>query len=117
MPEGGDLTLRTRDEGDHAVLEVDDTGPGIPEALRARIFEPYFTTKPAGAERGGLGAAVVLMRDSQRMRTEAAVAVLAGTPDRRAVTFAVIVCFRSLLVILYILFAAFAIGLPSRYQR
>lgn len=60
MPEGGDLTLRTRDEGDRVVLEVEDTGPGIPESLRARIFEPYFTTKSAGAERGtGLGLATV----------------------------------------------------------
>ena len=60
MPEGGELTLRTRDEGDRAVLEVEDTGPGIPAALRVRIFEPYFTTKPAGAERGtGLGLATV----------------------------------------------------------
>jgi two-component system cell cycle sensor histidine kinase/response regulator CckA len=60
MPDGGDLTLRTRDEGDRVVLEVEDGGRGVPAALRARIFEPYFTTKPAGAERGtGLGLATV----------------------------------------------------------
>ncbi len=37
-------------------IVVDDTGPGIPEALRARVFEPFFTTKPSG-EGTGLGLA------------------------------------------------------------
>jgi PAS domain S-box-containing protein len=59
MPAGGALTIRTsHPSGDDAVLEVQDTGVGIPEEVRARIFEPFFTTK--GSERGiGLGLSVV----------------------------------------------------------
>jgi two-component system NtrC family sensor kinase len=44
------------DEG--ATLEVHDSGPGIPEALRARILEPFFSTKPRG-QGTGLGLAIV----------------------------------------------------------
>ena len=47
-------------EGPHVVLEVSDDGPGIPLELRERVFEPYFTTKLQGPERGtGLGLATV----------------------------------------------------------
>ena len=44
----GALTLRTGTDGDCAVVEVADTGPGSPEELRSRVFEPCFTTKPVG---------------------------------------------------------------------
>jgi signal transduction histidine kinase len=37
-------------------VELEDTGPGIPEEVQARMFEPFFTTKAAGT---GLGLAVV----------------------------------------------------------
>ncbi|MBA3394284.1 MAG: response regulator [Deltaproteobacteria bacterium] len=48
-------------EGRHVVLEVADDGPGIPDSIRDRVFEPYFTTKNQGSERGtGLGLATVL---------------------------------------------------------
>jgi signal transduction histidine kinase len=50
----GTLTLRTWREGSNAVVEIGDTGPGIPEEIRNRIFEPFFTTKPIG-EGTGLG--------------------------------------------------------------
>ncbi len=56
MPRGGQITVRTRRAGDSAVLEIEDTGQGIPEELCARIFEPFFTTKASGT---GLGLAVV----------------------------------------------------------
>jgi two-component system NtrC family sensor kinase len=54
---GGVLTINTRDAGGHVVLEVTDTGDGIPPEARARIFEPFFTTKKEG-EGTGLGLSV-----------------------------------------------------------
>jgi signal transduction histidine kinase len=50
----GTLTLRTSRHKDDAVVEVVDTGPGIPPEVERRIFEPFFTTKGAG-EGTGLG--------------------------------------------------------------
>ncbi|OLR93648.1 ATP-binding protein [Actinokineospora bangkokensis] len=54
MPGGGTLTLRTAREGDRAVVQVCDTGSGIPAEIRDRVFEPFFTTKDVG-EGTGLG--------------------------------------------------------------
>ncbi|TGD94031.1 hybrid sensor histidine kinase/response regulator [Methylobacterium nonmethylotrophicum] len=46
------ITLRTLCEAGIVTLTVGDNGPGVPPALRERIFEPYFTTKPVGAGTG-----------------------------------------------------------------
>jgi signal transduction histidine kinase/ActR/RegA family two-component response regulator len=67
MPDGGRLSLRTcgadalasdSRDGSEVVLEIQDTGEGIPAEAQAQIFDPFFTTKPKG-EGSGLGLAMV----------------------------------------------------------
>ena len=63
MHEGGRLRLTTRREPTHAMVEVRDNGPGIPEAVRPHLFEPFFTTKPVGEGTGlGLDTALRIVR-------------------------------------------------------
>jgi CheY-like chemotaxis protein len=58
MPGGGRLTIETGNVGQAVLLAVGDTGYGMDDETRARLFEPYFTTKEPG--RGsGLGLATV----------------------------------------------------------
>jgi signal transduction histidine kinase len=55
-----ELTLRR--EGDFAVLEVKDHGPGVPQALQARIFEPFYRLPGASEQDGGVGLGLSLVQ-------------------------------------------------------
>lgn len=78
MPQGGAITLRTLnvtleqatpeglEPGDYAVLVLEDTGAGIPEPTRQRLFDPYFTTKNGGSGAGlGLSASYGIVTQAQ----------------------------------------------------
>jgi two-component system NtrC family sensor kinase len=57
MEQGGQLTVRTAARAGEVVVEVHDTGIGIPAPEQTKIFEPFYTTKPPG--RGtGLGLSI-----------------------------------------------------------
>ena len=81
MPDGGTLTIETREEREDApgapawmVLSVRDTGVGMSDAIRARIFDAFFTTKGAG-KGTGLGLATcqdIVSRAGGRMEVESA---------------------------------------------
>ena len=58
MDHKGTLTVGLRQEGGNALVSVSDTGCGIPPELHERIFDAFFTTKPAG-EGTGLGLDIV----------------------------------------------------------
>jgi PAS domain S-box-containing protein len=58
MPQGGRLSLSTRDAGAFVLLAVTDTGCGMTEEVKAHLFEPFFTTKGPG-EGTGLGLPTV----------------------------------------------------------
>ncbi|MBB5779569.1 ATP-binding protein [Nonomuraea jabiensis] len=61
----GELTISTRREGDHAVVEFRDTGPGIPAEALPMVFQPFFTTKELG-KGTGLGLHVSMDIVAQR---------------------------------------------------
>jgi signal transduction histidine kinase len=56
----GVIAVRSRLDGDHAVIEIQDTGGGIPEAIRGSIFDPFFTTKEVGK---GTGQGLAIARN------------------------------------------------------
>lgn len=66
MTSGGWLTISTRIEGHEAVAEVADTGNGIPPQHLARIYDPFFTTKPMGQGTGlGLSITYGIVREHE----------------------------------------------------
>lgn len=57
LPGQGNLYITTKDDGNQVVIDISDDGTGVPEANRAEIFSPFFTTKPVG-EGTGLGLSI-----------------------------------------------------------
>jgi signal transduction histidine kinase len=73
MGQEGTLTITTAADGDRLLVEIADTGPGIPAELQERIFEPFFTTKPVGQGTGlGLDISwrIVVTRHHGDLRVE-----------------------------------------------
>ena len=56
MPKGGKLTIHAYKEANDVLITVKDTGVGIPEAVKDKLFTPMFTTKSKGQ---GFGLAVI----------------------------------------------------------
>lgn len=60
------IRVATYMDGDELVVEVEDSGSGIPQTLRSQVFEPFFTTKPAHQGTGlGLALCTQIVRDHQ----------------------------------------------------
>ncbi|GAA2796711.1 ATP-binding protein [Kitasatospora paracochleata] len=72
---GGTLTVRTARDGDQVLVEVRDTGPGVPADVQSRVFDPFFSTKPVG-EGTGLGLdiswRIIVNRHGGDLRLESA---------------------------------------------
>ena len=52
MSGNGRITIKTYKENQHLVVELKDSGPGIPEDIQSKIFDPFFTTKSVGKGTG-----------------------------------------------------------------
>jgi signal transduction histidine kinase len=59
MPNGGSVDIRAERSGSGVIVKVDDTGPGIPESVRNRLFEPFVTSR-----KNGLGLGLALSRQT-----------------------------------------------------
>jgi signal transduction histidine kinase len=79
----GRITVRTRRDGDDALIAITDTGGGIPPAIRDRIFEPFFTTKHGAGT--GLGLSI-----SHRIITSAGGTITAEHRPERGTVFRVV---------------------------
>ncbi|MBM3888771.1 MAG: GAF domain-containing protein, partial [Verrucomicrobia bacterium] len=80
MPSGGTLTIATRAEGAEVCVTVADTGVGMTPEVQQRLFDPFLTTKPAGA---GIGLALVRkIIEAHRGRIEVASAPGQGATFR-----------------------------------
>lgn len=61
MPDGGQLIVGSRDDGDRVHVWIRDTGAGIAEEDRRKLFLPYFTTKHGGTGLGLSGAQKIML--------------------------------------------------------
>jgi two-component system NtrC family sensor kinase len=76
MPSGGTVFIRTKPAKDNIIIEVEDTGKGIPQEFISYIFDPFFSTK--GAEGTGLGLSIsygIVKRHNGKMDVKSKVGV------------------------------------------
>ena len=74
------IVLRLRKAERHAVLEIEDNGPGMDETVRRRVFEPFFTTKEPGVGTGlGLSVSYTIVTQNHKGFLEVTSAPGAGT--------------------------------------
>ena len=78
----GTLTIRTSRDRDCVLVEIGDTGPGIPPELQRRIFDPFFTTKEVG-KGTGLGLDISYRIVVRRHHGDIRVDSQPGTPGSR----------------------------------
>jgi signal transduction histidine kinase len=62
MPSGGSIRIGARESGDCALIEVEDSGPGIPAEIYDRLFDPFVTA----GKKDGLGLGLALSRRTVR---------------------------------------------------
>jgi two-component system NtrC family sensor kinase len=75
----GNLNIRTRPDGEHALVTITDNGAGIPAELQARIFEPGFTTKG-----GRIGMGMGLLISRQIVEAHGGTIAVQSTPGQGA---------------------------------
>ena len=81
--ERGLITVRTAVEGGHVVVTVADDGCGIEDAIRGRVYDPFFTTRPVGAGTGqGLSVAHTIVVEQHQGTIDFDSVVGAGTTFR-----------------------------------
>ena len=78
----GELRLRTSDEGELVAVDVVDSGPGISDEARPRIFQPFFTTREVGT---GMGLGLVSV--SLALHDRPLIWLLAGLPLLAAMVY------------------------------
>jgi two-component system, cell cycle sensor histidine kinase and response regulator CckA len=86
-PAANEITISTREEHGKAVIEVSDTGTGIGDQQAARIFDPFYTTKPQGSG-VGLGLAIC-----HRIVTALGGEISVSSAPKRGTTFRVVLPF------------------------
>lgn len=85
LPQGGEIVIRTAQDGPHTVLSVSDNGEGMTGEARRRCFEPFFTTKGAR----GLGLGLPMVHGAvQRLQGEVDIVSGVGTGTTVTLTFA-----------------------------
>jgi signal transduction histidine kinase/CheY-like chemotaxis protein len=83
--DGNEIKIATYPEGrDHVVVEISDTGQGIPESVKQRLFTPFFTTKPVGVGTG-LGLSIC-----HRIVTSLGGTISVESQEGRGATFRVV---------------------------